>query len=346
MHIAGWQKVSLVDYPGKVACTLFTGGCNFRCPYCHNSELLEGEMPSQDMEEVMAYLDARKGILDGVVISGGEPCLQSDLVPFLARLKEKGLDAYEYQCGKGVTVGEATARAIGENARAAGIILSLHAPYFVNPANPDPDSQEKTAGYVLAACRVAKWMGAGRVVIHTGALQKRTRREALTTAKESFVRLRRRCDDAGYSDLLLCPETMGKINQLGDLEEVLELCTAADGLLPCVDFGHLYARSLGALEGEEATEAMLDRMEAVLGTEWAARFHSHFSKIAFTPKGGESRHLTFDQADFGPDPAPLCRAIARRGWTPTVICESAGTQDLDAAVMKDLYQGFLPASFR
>ncbi len=261
-------------------------------------------------------------------------------------LKEKGLDAYEYQCGKGVTVGEATARAIGENARAAGIVLSLHAPYFVNPANPDPDSQEKTAGYVLAACRVAKWMGAGRVVIHTGALQKRTRREALTTAKESFVRLRRRCDDAGYSDLLLCPETMGKINQLGDLEEVLELCTAADGLLPCVDFGHLYARSLGALEGEEATEAMLDRMETVLGTEWAARFHSHFSKIAFTPKGGESRHLTFDQADFGPDPAPLCRAIARRGWTPTVICESAGTQDLDAAVMKDLYQGFLPASFR
>ena len=82
MHIAGWQKVSLVDYPGKVACTLFTGGCNLRCPYCHNSELLEGEMPSQDMEEVMAYLDVRKGILDGVVISGGEPCLQSDLVPF------------------------------------------------------------------------------------------------------------------------------------------------------------------------------------------------------------------------------------------------------------------------
>lgn len=91
MHIAGWQKVSLVDYPGKVACTLFTGGCNLRCPYCHNSELLEGEMPSQDMEEVMAYLDARKGILDGVVVSGGEPCLQPDLAAFLARLKEKDL---------------------------------------------------------------------------------------------------------------------------------------------------------------------------------------------------------------------------------------------------------------
>jgi deoxyribonuclease-4 len=254
-----------------------------------------------------------------------------------AWLKAQGLDAYEYQCGKGVTLGEATAREIGKQAEEAGIALSLHAPYFVNPANPDPASQEKTAGYVLAACRAAQWMGADRVVIHTGALQKRSREEALATAKESFRMLRRRCDDEGYGTILLCPETMGKINQLGDLEEVLTLCTVAEGLLPCVDFGHLYARSLGALEGEEATAAMLDRMAAVLGEEKAARFHSHFSQIEFTPKGGEARHLTFAQSDFGPDPGPLCRQIAARGWHPTVICESAGTQAEDALMMKTLY---------
>lgn len=91
MHIAGWQKVSLVDYPGKVACTLFTGGCNLRCPYCHNSELLEGPLPSQDIQEVFAYLEARRGILDAVVVSGGEPCLQPDLPAFLERLKREGL---------------------------------------------------------------------------------------------------------------------------------------------------------------------------------------------------------------------------------------------------------------
>ena len=252
-------------------------------------------------------------------------------------LKGKGLDAYEYQCGKGVSVGEATARAIGEKAAQAGIVLSLHAPYFVNPANPDPDSQEKTAGYVLAACRVARWMGAGRVVIHTGALQKRTRADALATAQESFKMLRRRCDDEGYGDILLCPETMGKINQLGDLEEVLALSVVTHGLLPCVDFGHLYARSLGALEGQEATARMLDRMAEVLGEEKARCFHSHFSMIEFTPKGGEARHLTFDQTDFGPDYRPLCRELARRGWSPTIICESAGTQDIDALTMKEEY---------
>ena len=252
-------------------------------------------------------------------------------------LKGKGLDAYEYQCGKGVNLGEDTAREIGRQATLAGITMSLHAPYFVNPANPDPESQEKTAGYVLAACRAARWMGAGRVVVHTGALQKRTREEALATAKASFRMLRRRCDDEGYGDILLCPETMGKLNQLGDLEEVLELSTVCEGLLPCVDFGHLYARSLGALEGLKETAGMLDRMEAVLGAEKAQGFHSHFSMIEFTPKGGEARHLTFDQEEFGPDPGPLMRQLALRGWGPTIICESAGTQAEDALAMKKQY---------
>lgn len=264
-----------------------------------------------------------------------------DMPPWL---REQGLEAYEYQCGKGVTVGEATARAIGQAAAEAGIALSLHAPYFVNPANPDPDSQEKTLGHVLKACQVAQWMGADRVVVHTGALQKRTREEALATAKAFFQTLRRRCDEAGYGDILLCPETMGKINQLGDLDEVLELCTLDERLIPCIDFGHLYARSLGADDGQEAFVRMLDRVEEVLGTERASRFHSHFSHIEFTPKGGEKCHRTFaDDGGFGPDWAPLAAEIARRGWSPTFICESAGTQAEDALEMKKIYQEALAA---
>lgn len=253
-------------------------------------------------------------------------------------LQSVELDAYEYQCGKGVSIREASAAEIGRAAGERGITLSLHAPYFVNPANPDPESREKTAGYVLAAVRVAHWMGAGRVVVHTGALQKRTRAEALATAKDCFLDLRRRCDGEGFSHILLCPETMGKINQLGDLDEVLSICTLHEGLLPCIDFGHLYARSLGALDGEEATAAMLDRLASELGEERASRFHSHFSQIEFTPKGGEKRHLTFAQNEFGPDYAPLCRELARRGWSSTVICESAGTQELDALTMKQTYE--------
>ena len=248
-----------------------------------------------------------------------------------------GLDAYEYQCGKGVHVGEETARQIGRNAQRAGIVLSLHAPYFINLANPEPESLQKTIGYITAACRAADWMGAGRIVIHSGALMKRTRREALEIAKRSLAEVLRACDDQGFAHLTLCPETMGKINQLGDLDEVLELCTLDERLVPCIDFGHLYARSLGELEGEAACEAMLDRVEQVLGRERAGRFHSHFSHIEFTPKGGESRHVCFRDGQWGPDFTPLARAVARRGWSPTFICESAGTQSEDALTMKQIY---------
>ena len=118
---------------------------------------------------------------NGFYQAGGKQ--SKDMPPWL---RDQGLEAYEYQCGKGVNLGEATARAIGRAAAEAGVALSLHAPYFVNPANPDPASQEKTLGQVLKACQVARWMGADRVVVHTGALQKRTREEALATAKAFF----------------------------------------------------------------------------------------------------------------------------------------------------------------
>lgn len=257
-------------------------------------------------------------------------------------LREIGLGCYEYQCGKGVHVGEATARKVGEAAGSHGIALSLHAPYFINLANPDPEALQKTIGYITGACLVADWMGAGRVVIHSGALMKRTRREALDIALKSLREVIKACDGAGFAHITLCPETMGKINQLGDLDEVLELCTLDGRLLPCVDFGHLYARSLGADDGAEAMERMLARMEEVLGPERASRFHSHFSRIEFTPNGGEKCHRTFsDNGGYGPDWAPLAQAVARLGWSPTFICESAGTQAEDALTMKKIYQNFL-----
>lgn len=257
-------------------------------------------------------------------------------------LREIGLDCYEYQCGKGVHVGEATARKVGAAAAEHGIALSLHAPYFINLANPDPQALQKTIGYITGACLVADWMGAKRVVIHSGALMGRTRREALDIARLSLKEVIAACDGAGFGHLTLCPETMGKINQLGDLDEVLELCTLDERLLPCVDFGHLYARSLGADEGAEAMERMLTRMEEVLGPDRASRFHSHFSHIEFTLGGGEKCHRTFaDDGGYGPDWAPLAQAVAARGWSPTFVCESAGTQGSDALEMKRIYQEFL-----
>lgn len=257
-------------------------------------------------------------------------------------LNELGLDCYEYQCGKGVRVKEDTAVALGRQAQEHGIALSLHAPYFINLANPDPESQEKTIGYITSSCLVADQMGATRVVIHSGALMKRTREEAMNIALPFLKEIVAVCQDQGFGHITLCPETMGKINQLGDLDEVLRLCQIHESLIPCVDFGHLYARSLGKDEGAEAVERMLSRMESELGTDRASRFHSHFSHIEFTPNGGEKCHRTFDDdGGYGPAWEPLAQAVAQRGWSPTFICESAGTQAEDALTMKRIYQSYL-----
>jgi deoxyribonuclease-4 len=253
-----------------------------------------------------------------------------------------GLDCYEYQCGQGVRIRKETALKLGEAARAAGIELSLHAPYFINLANPSQESIQKNNGYVLAACAAADWMGAGRVVVHTGALMGRTRREALDVARRGMTALLAVLDAAGLGHITLCPETMGKLGQLGDLDEVLELCTLDGRLIPCIDFGHLYARSLGADDGEAAFSRMLDRAAEVLGPVRASSFHSHFSHIEFTPKGGEKCHRTFDDdGGYGPAWAPLAAEVARRGWLPTFICESAGTQAEDALTMKRTYEALL-----
>ena len=91
MKIGGFQKLTLLDFPGKVACILFTPGCNFRCPFCHNASLvthIEGEEISA--EEILSYLKKRQGLLDGVVVTGGEPLLQSGLEDFLRQVKALG----------------------------------------------------------------------------------------------------------------------------------------------------------------------------------------------------------------------------------------------------------------
>ena len=254
-----------------------------------------------------------------------------------AWLSGKGLNAYEYQCSRGVNIREETARSIGRQASLYQISLSVHAPYYISLATEDESTAANTEQHLLKSLEAAAWMGAERVVFHIGGVggKNKNRREAVERAKKRLAAILDKAAARQLDSVLLCPETMGKQNQIGTLAEVLEFCQLSNQLLPAVDFGHLHAVTLGAYTKKEEFEQAFDQIAERLGEKTAANIHAHFSRIEFT-KAGEKRHWTFED-DYGPPHEPLLEIIAQRGYTPRVICESAGTQAKDAKIMQDFY---------
>lgn len=254
-----------------------------------------------------------------------------------AWLAAKGLTAFEYQCGRGVRCGEETALKIGAAARANGIQMSIHAPYFINLSSEEDERMEKNVGYVLETARLAVPLGATRMVVHCGGQGKLTRERAMRNTHENVKNILRALDEAHLTGCTVCLETMGKKSVLGSAEEVCELVAADDRLLPCIDFGHLNCRTNGGLSTREDVARLFDLMENTIGVERTRLMHAHFSHIEYNAKG-EVRHLTFADTVFGPDFLPVAQETAARGYAPTFICESAGTQAEDAVTMMECYK--------
>ena len=251
-------------------------------------------------------------------------------------LVEMGLDHFEYQCGRGVNIGLDKAIELGKIAKEKGITLSLHAPYYISMSSVDEEKRLNSINYILASARAVNAMGGDRIIVHTGSCGKITREEALVLAKDTMALSQKALDAEGLSNIHICPETMGKVNQLGTLFEVLELCKIDERIIPCIDFGHLNARDLGILKDINDFENILLEIKNQLGEYRFKNFHSHFSKIEYTT-GGEKRHLTFEDEAYGPNFEPLMELVVKYGLNPTFVCESAGTQAEDAKSMKDYY---------
>ena len=247
-----------------------------------------------------------------------------------------GLDAYEYEAGNGLSAGDSALAAIGKAAKESGIAMSFHAPYFVSLASKEAEKRQKSIGYISTSLHAAELLGARTIVVHMGGVAKMSREEGMRLSAETLYDLLETVPDNG---VLIGLETMGKINQLGTLDEVLALCAMDRRLVPVVDFGHLNARERG--EGgfriKDDYMRVFDASACALGDSTAINLHSHFSKIEYTVSG-EKRHLTFEDTVYGPAFEPLMEAIAELRVTPTLICESAGTMAEDALVMKQYYR--------
>lgn len=254
-------------------------------------------------------------------------------------LKDIGLNAYEYQCNKGVKISEKTAGILAENAKKNDIFLSVHSQYYISLSGIEEEKRLKSIDYIMDCVRISKILGAKRIVVHSGSASKITREEALFLAKDTLKKTYEAIkSEGGYDDIHICPETMGKINQLGNIDEVIELCTVSENFIPAIDFGHLNARTFGGIKTIKDYEEILNKVENKLGFDRMKNFHSHFSKIEYSKSGGEVKHLTFEDNTFGPEFEPLAEIIYKRGLTPVIICESAGTQGFDALYMKNVYE--------
>lgn len=253
-----------------------------------------------------------------------------------AWLHEMGLDAYEYSFGRGIRIREDTARSLGINANSQNITISVHAPYYINLATPDEEKRLNSIKYIVDSVIAANWMGAARVVIHPGVPGKMSRQEAIEQAKYTLAAALEQIDNIGLGHISLCPETMGKKNQLGTVEEIMDLCSVDRRLIPTIDFGHIHARDCGAIKSKNDYARILDKIEHSLKDERAVYFHVHFSRIEYT-KGGESRHWNLKDVQFGPEFEPLAELLVERKLKPTIICESRGMMAEDALELKRIY---------
>jgi deoxyribonuclease-4 len=253
-------------------------------------------------------------------------------------LKKFGLNHFEYECGQGVRISDASAASFGKVLSDNGISVSLHSPYFISLSSNDETKRLGSVRYILESARAVLALGGRRIVIHSGSTAGMTREAALALAIDTLKIAREKVIDEGLGDVIYCPETMGKVGLLGDLDEVIKICKSVESFIPCIDFGHLYARSFGAVKDKSDFEDILKKLEDELGFDRIKSFHCHFSKIEFTEKGGEKRHVTFADEKWGPPFEPFIETIKERGLTPVIVCESAGTQTEDAAQMKHYYE--------
>ena len=246
-----------------------------------------------------------------------------------------GLQAYELSFTNGVRLSNETAEKYGRLFEEKDIEVSVHAPYFINFANPDPIMIEKSNGYIISSLEKMKFLKAKKLVFHPGTMMKMSREEAFENTYNNIKNLIEVLENHGYEDFILCPETMGKHGQIGTVEEIAKICAIDDRIIPTIDFGHINSFGLGSLKTEADFEEVFNIFKKYLGDRFN-KVHIHFSKIKYGNKG-ELCHLTFDDTEYGPNFEPLAKVLKKFNVHASVICESRGMQTRDACIMQNIF---------
>ncbi len=257
----------------------------------------------------------------------------------LEEVRRLGLDALEVEFVRGVKIGPDAARELGAKARSLGLALSVHAPYYVNLNSAEPGKRLQSQDHLLRSARMAREMGARSVVFHAGYYHASTPAETLAAIKRELGQVLSILK-AERNPVRMRVETMGKPSQFGSLDEVLTLCQELEGLAPCLDFSHLFARDGGRANSYLDFHRVLRKVEKRLGAEALRSAHIHLSGIEYNHQG-EIRHLNLTDTAYRYD--EWVEAVRDARVEGTVICESPAREN-DARMLKGLYASYVRKS--
>lgn len=248
-------------------------------------------------------------------------------VDALERIRTLGLNALEVQFVRQVMMSEEKARLIGEKAKDFGILLSVHAPYYINFNSSNKETIKKSVEWVLRSARAADAMGAWIVVIHAGSYGTTSPDVATKNIVKGIRSCCKKLEDEG-SGVYLGLETMGKKGYWGTPQEIAKVVEEIEGTCPVIDFAHLHARSNGSIKTEDDFENLIKSFEEI----YTGRLHIHFSSVEFTD-AGEKKHLPLDAKS--PDFALLAPCLKKRSNDITIISETP-LLEKDAVRMREI----------
>jgi len=246
-----------------------------------------------------------------------------------------GLNAYEYTMTHGARIKEEKAEYLKQKAKEFGIKMSVHGPYYVVLTSDKKRVYDNSIIELLKTMRLSKIMGSDKVIFHPG-FKKLGHLESL---KQCIIGLKKVIKEFGDNTVKVLPETTGKICQLGNLEDIINICEQTE-CIPCIDFGHLHARNLGSLKSKEDIRKILVEIEKRLGKKTIKNLHCHFYPIEYTDKG-EKVHRAFFEKEFYPKFEHYAPLIKEFNMAPTLISESKNSQDLGALHMKKVLEKIL-----
>lgn len=251
--------------------------------------------------------------------------------------KEIGLSAYEYSFGRGFTMSLDTAKMLGENAKNNDILISIHAPYYINLANESDEMALKSYEYIKKGMEYIKFTCGRDLVVHLASCGKLDRKTALYLTDKRLDNCLKIIYDNGLNTCgKICPETMGKYLQIGSYQEIIDFCSKDEILVPTFDFGHINCIMQGGLKTSDDFKKIFDYSFEKIGNDKTKNCHIHFSKIEYSEKG-EIKHLNLDDNNYGPEFEPLVKVIDEYKLTPTIISESKEKMMEDALKLKEIY---------